>query len=355
MINGRLRDLPLADVFQILANGRKSGVLTLVRDVFRARIYFELGRVQYAHLTPGVHLGEILVRMDLLTAREVQELLLRQSSENAGTPLGLSAVEAGYLEPEDLRAALERQVVEVLAELLGWREGSFTFTERSLEASQVPTGHTLDAMALLMRVAQQRAGYVDGAIAPDTIYRRASDPTRSTLPEGAWEVLGLLDGRRSAAGVAAESDLPEQSVFQILHRLEVLGIVQPAPYVVEEPLVLVVSGSSAMQRLLRLTLQRARFRPHLAMDFEAGLDCLHELYPHAIVVDDEGGNGWRFVRQVRRLPGQGHLPIVVLTQQEDATGLLDRFRRPRAHALEKPFHELEFQQLLGRLVGHPLA
>src|SRR5690606_6254973 len=83
VIEGSLKNVPLTDVFQIIAPGQKTGVLTVTRGLARARIYFQGGQIGYAHVTPGVHLGEILVRMDMLTAHEVQEILRRQHSENA--------------------------------------------------------------------------------------------------------------------------------------------------------------------------------------------------------------------------------------------------------------------------------
>src|SRR5690606_27104036 len=100
MIEGSLRNVPLSDIFQIIATGQKSGVLTVQRGQARARIYFDQGRIGYAHVTPGVHLGEILVRMDLLTAHEVQEILRRQHTENPGTQLGLMASQMGLLREE---------------------------------------------------------------------------------------------------------------------------------------------------------------------------------------------------------------------------------------------------------------
>ena len=81
MIQGSLKNLPLTDMFQLIANSQKSGIMTLTRFEARARIYFDLGRISYAHMTPGNHLGEIMVRMDMLTFHDVQELLKRQRHE----------------------------------------------------------------------------------------------------------------------------------------------------------------------------------------------------------------------------------------------------------------------------------
>ncbi len=352
MIQGSLRNMPLSDVFQVIATGQKSGVLTVERANAKARIYFDHGRVDYAHVHPGVHLGEILVRMDLLTSHEVQEILRRQHTENAGTPLGLMAVEMGMLQESDLRSALERQIYEVVTDLLTWSEGRFDFTDRPTDDSQTPTDHSVDALMLLMQIAQSQHEFEGSQVAPGTVFVRRSDPTRVEMPTGGWEVLGYVDGRRSARTLAAELDLTERHVFHILSRLQALKVIEPAPYAVVDPLVLVVSPSSALQRLIRLALQRAGFRVETVSayaDVEAATDAHH---PSALVIDDDGaGAAWELVKEVRRRPGHAHLQVLVLVDELPRTG---PFRRlPRAETLTKPFHELRIQELVSKMVGRP--
>ena len=132
-------------------------------------------------------------------------------------------------------------------------------------------------------------------------------------------------------------------------------MVERQPFSVEDPLVLVVSPSSALQRLLRLAVQRARLRAEVAVDYDEALAGLPDLHPSAVVVDDADGAGWEFVRDLRRHAGQGHLPVLVLVDEEPRSGLFGRARHPRAETLVKPFHEIDFQQLLTRMVGRSLA
>ncbi len=352
MIQGSLRNMPLADVFQVIATGQKSGVLTVERANARARIYFDHGRIDFAHVQPGVHLGEILVRMDLLTTHEVQEILRRQHTENAGTRLGLMAVQMGLLQESDLRAALERQIYEVVADLLTWSEGRFDFTDRPTDASQAPTEHSVDSMTLLMRIAQRQHEFEGADLAPGTVFVRKGDPTKVEMPAGGWEVLGYVDGRRSARTLAAELDLTERHVFHLLTRLHRLGVIEPAPYAVVDPLVLVVSPSSALQRLIRLALQRAGFRVETVPDYAGAEAATDQFHPSALVVDDDGaGSAWELVKGVRRRPGHAHLQVLVLVDDLPKTG---PFRRlPTAEVLTKPFHELRLQELVSKLVGRP--
>lgn len=355
MIEGSLRNVPLTDVFQVIATSQKSGVLALNRSRSGARIYFDKGRIQYANLSSGVNLGEVLVRMELLSVSEMLALLAGQERENPGLPLAQAALDAGHLSPAGLRAALERQVFEVLSELLSWRSGNFSFGEGNERASQGNLEHSFDALHLLMQVVQQLSDYQEGAVKPATVYRQEGDPTKVEMPSGGWEVLAAVDGRRAAASVAAELELPERRVYRVLHSLERLGVVSPSPFPVEVPPVLLLSPSNAHRRLLRLLLLRCRSLPHIESEPAHALTFLADNHPRAIVVDDHDGSAWQFVRELRRLPGKSHLPVVVLTAPGTESGMLAKIRRPKALTLAKPFSELEFQQLITRMVGSPVA
>jgi hypothetical protein len=352
MIEGSLYNMPFADVLQVIATGQKSGILTLTRDVYRARIYFERGQIQFAHLTPGVHLGEILVRMELLTPFEVQDILLKQSSDAVGTRFGLIAIHKGLLNAEGLNQALKVQVIETLSEVMLWKSGLFTFAERSNDASQTPVESCFDTFIMLMQVDARLRSWQQGRVKPDAIFQQSGDPTQLTLPEGSWEILGYVNGKRSAASIAAEMDMAERDVYRTLFELSDRGIICPVEFPVPEPIGLIFSRSIVMQRLLKLMVQRAGVRPFITAEEKRALEFIRDIHPNIVIIDDDKGEGWEYLRELRK--EWGHLPIVIISS-EQPTGLLFRFTRPKAEHLKRPFHELELQQLIGKLVGVALA
>jgi CheY-like chemotaxis protein len=301
-----------------------------------------------------VHLGEVLVRMDLLTAREVQTILAAQAEENAGAPLGHTAVRLGLLDDADLARALERQITEVVADLIGWRDGEFAFSERDVLRTYVPTGHHVDAMMVLLEVAGHFQDESADRVGPTAVFERAGDPTAVPLPEGAWEVLSHVDGKRSARSMAAEVDLPIRQSYGILAALEARGVIARVAYPIEEPLVLVVSPSHALQRLLRLSLERIGARTVLTADTATLMAKVAVERPRAIVVDVEvETDGWAIVRALRRHEGLTHVPLLMLGAEPG--GALTRWRRPRADTMRKPFDELALQDWLVRRLRRPLA
>jgi len=354
MLEGNLKTLAFTDVLQVLATGQKSGVLTITKAYFRARVYLDMGRLEVAHLTPGPHLGEMLVRMDLLSTFEVQKLLAKQARDNPGTLLGLLAVGEGFIEEDDLANALKQQVLEVLTELATWRSGTFHFSERSADASQVPVQHSFDTMMLLMEIISRLDDWQKNTVAADAVFERAGDPTHVSLPEGGWDVLAHVTGKRSAVSIASELDLPERQVYYVLNQLAAFGIIRQVRFPPEEVSVLILSASQSLQRLIYLSLQRAGVTPYITADIVSGIDFTMTYHPKVVVVDDLDGEGWDFVKELRSLSGRSRLPAIVLSRDKRPKGFWERFKRPDAYVIQKPYHELELQQLVTKLVGRSL-
>jgi hypothetical protein len=346
VIRGSLRDVPLADVVQVVSAGRKDGILRVERGDRKAQLWFDRGRLRAASLDGGTHLGEVLVRLDLLDVDEVQRLLAEQATNRGQPALGAAAVAHGLIDRTDLKRALERHIVEVLGVLVGWRDGRFEFSEGD-PAPGDPDGPRFEPMWILMEAEGVRAGA--GTIDPDLVLVRIGDPTRLELPPEAWEVLGLVDGRRSAEAVATETDIPEGRTFGVLADLVAAGVLAPVTDAVVPPLVLVLSEDATERRLLRLTLLRHGVRPHLLADLAAAEAAFADLRPSAIIVDaDLNPTAW--LRGMRRRGEGSHVPVLLLGGEEGPWWR--RWRDPHADRLMRPYREADLQTWLDqRLTG----
>jgi hypothetical protein len=340
MIEGSLRDVPLTDVVQVVAAGRKDGVLRVERGERRAQVWFDRGRLRAATLEGGTHLGEVLVRLDLLDVDEVQTLLAEQAADVHRSPLGAAAVRRGWIDRADLKRALERHIVEVLGVLLGWRDGHFVFSEGD-EPQVDPDGPRFEPMQILMQAEEARAGA--GAIDPETILERIGDPTATDLPPAAWELLGLIDGRRSARALAAETDLAEGSTYGVLADLVAAGVVGLVSDAVAPPVVLVLSGDDSERRLLRLTLLRHGVRPYLVGDLAGADGAFDQLRPSAVIVAADL-EPWTWLRDLRRRSEGSHVPVLMLGDGDGPWWT--RWRGPPTDRLTRPYREADVQTWL---------
>src|SRR4051812_47224068 len=122
---GRLEDLSLTDIVQIVYLSRRTGVLEIVDDRGRHTVLFRQGLVVNASSPEHPDLLSFLVARGSIP--EAAAPGLRQM-EDSGIPVGTAAVEMNLIAPADLANALHERIVGVVAPLLQSREGEFNFT-----------------------------------------------------------------------------------------------------------------------------------------------------------------------------------------------------------------------------------
>jgi CheY-like chemotaxis protein len=121
---GRLEDLSLTDIVQIVYLSRRTGVLEIVDERGRHTVLFRQGLVVNASSPEHPDLLAYLVARDLIPEAAVPGL--RQMEEN-GIPYGTAAVEMNVIRASDLGNAIHERIVSVVAPLLQSREGEFNF------------------------------------------------------------------------------------------------------------------------------------------------------------------------------------------------------------------------------------
>ena len=133
MINlaGNLRTMPLPDILQWIATGRKTGTLHLSRRSIEKRLVFEEGVIHSSWSNdPRESLGQFLIRDGLLTEEQLFKALLRQEAE--GRLLGSVLVADGALDEEKLRVTLRHKAEETVYDLFLWPDGQFEFHENEV-------------------------------------------------------------------------------------------------------------------------------------------------------------------------------------------------------------------------------
>jgi len=121
---GRLEDLSLTDIVQIVYLSRRTGVLEIVDDRGRHTVLFRQGLVVNASSPEHPDLLSYLVARGLIP--EAAAPGLRTMEEN-GIPYGTAAVEMNVIKASDLATAIHERIVGVVAPLLQSREGEFNF------------------------------------------------------------------------------------------------------------------------------------------------------------------------------------------------------------------------------------
>jgi hypothetical protein len=127
-LTGNLRTMPLPDILQWIATGKKTGTLLVHRGSLAKRIIFEDGRIHSSSSNdPRESLGQFLIRNGQITEEQLFKALLRQEAE--GRLLGSILVADNALSETDLRATLRTKAEESIYDLFLWPDGQFEFQE----------------------------------------------------------------------------------------------------------------------------------------------------------------------------------------------------------------------------------
>jgi hypothetical protein len=231
-LRGNLDDFGISEIFQLVGQQRKTGVLELRGSDAVVQIVFRQGCVVCADpldADPESTYAEWLVRCGILT-QEVAERVLRecrsqlQSVAARCSALGLAAA----AELSEIRALLTRETV---FGVLSWRAGHFDF--RAQEVS-VPEGvETLAAEQILMegmRVLDESQRAADLSASRDLVFRATGDlvALRRELPgdSAAARVFQRIDGRNNAQRCIDLTRLGSFEGMRALAELQRCGLIE---------------------------------------------------------------------------------------------------------------------------------
>jgi hypothetical protein len=125
---GRLEDLRLAEIFQVLALFRKSGTLTLSRGDAIGVFLFKEGKVFHAsngYSSPAI--GDFLVDRKLIGQETLNAAIATQRLTEERKKLGAILVDMGAISYETLQEVLRDQLQNIAREFLRWDSGFFNF------------------------------------------------------------------------------------------------------------------------------------------------------------------------------------------------------------------------------------
>lgn len=124
---GRLEDLGLSDIFQILSVGRKTGSLIIKSTLGEALIVFKNGTVVRAESTnmPG-SLGEDLLNAGIIK-KTTYDMAMSVMSELPDKSIAEVIFEFGAIKKESLERAARKRMERVVYQALIWTDGDFQF------------------------------------------------------------------------------------------------------------------------------------------------------------------------------------------------------------------------------------
>ncbi len=239
-LHGNLRDFGMGEVFQLIGQQRKTGVLEVRGQKGEVTLRFDSGGVvAAAPVATRVDeaLCEMIVRCGLVPRDRVAAI---EATHDASLPIAQHLVGEGLLSAESLRDVEDLLTRETIFELLRWVDGSFRFVAQPVLHDR-PAESLLGAEQVLMdglRMVDEWHAFTDEAPAETVVFRRRGSieeyrhsPAGRTMPSPieAERVFLLVDGRASVRRVVDLSRLGSFGAMRILVQLARAGWIEPMP------------------------------------------------------------------------------------------------------------------------------
>ena len=220
---GRLKSFTFSDLLQLISLSGQTGTLALTQGWNSRTLTFERGRISYiSSATRLPTAGQLL-----LAAGRIDRVAL-DAAHAAQAATGVSVEEAllatGAVDAADLRRCRDQQLEETIYSLFLWRSCRFTFTCGEIEKEEGGIAVDLASERLIMDGTRRVDEWI--AISPSVpSVRLIFVPTGRGQPddEGDRALLGLLDGKRDLAAVAAAAGTTQFDVARAMHRLVQAG------------------------------------------------------------------------------------------------------------------------------------
>jgi hypothetical protein len=238
-LRGNLKDFGIGEVFQLIGQQRKTGILEFSNRGQRVQLRFDRGAVVSAAPVgsrPETALGEMLARCGRLPLEQVEELQ-RECRASAQT-LGRLAVATGQLTESELVEIEDLLTRDTIFRVLRWSSGSFDFTAQEVEHHR-NFDSLLGAEQILMdgmRMVDEWQSFADQVPSEDAIFHRVGrfDAYRQKARgeqvhrlDAAERVFNLIDGRLAVRRIVDLSLLGSFDATRILAELRRAGLIEP--------------------------------------------------------------------------------------------------------------------------------
>ncbi|MRR12291.1 DUF4388 domain-containing protein [bacterium] len=235
-LEGNLKDFSIADMFRLLASGRKTGTLYLERSDAQGKVCFKKGRVFFA--SSNWHresLGRRLVKASVISEKQLRQALglqKIQKKEKAGRRLGQILVDEGYLDGKVLETFIQDQINDTLFDLFRWEEGELRF-EADETADDEDIGISVSVENIIMEASRRLElwGRIRQKIpSMDTEFVMASTPGDKSmeihLKPREWMLLCYLHGGRSVRELVDLTGYNDFETAKILYGMHSAGLIE---------------------------------------------------------------------------------------------------------------------------------
>jgi uncharacterized protein DUF4388 len=232
ILSGDLGAFSLADIVNLLAMGKRTGVLRLTRGAETRVLTWQNGEIVFARSNSVRNsLGNFLVRKGVITP-EQNALSAAQIDEN--TRHGKVLVRMGFISADQLHWAVKQQVLEIVYSLFHWRSGLFEFIEgppdnqERITLAMSTTRIIMDGVHRLDEWTRLRAAIPNDHAVVQVVMAPVAVAKRTDLGAEEKKLYPLVDGIRTVGEIVEQARLGEFEAYSALFGLLNAGAIRLA-------------------------------------------------------------------------------------------------------------------------------
>ncbi len=126
-LSGNLKTVSFSDILQLLATGKKSGLLEVRTAKRQKEVYFRDGNIIYASSVNSSEdlLGNMLLKRGKISKSDLERAVVLH--KKTGRQLGSTLVDMNIFSKDEIAECLTLQIEEIVYNLFSWPEGDFIF------------------------------------------------------------------------------------------------------------------------------------------------------------------------------------------------------------------------------------
>ncbi|MHB8281617.1 MAG: DUF4388 domain-containing protein [bacterium] len=235
-VKGNITNLELFDVLKFLDISKKTGVLNLRFDDFAAKLFIKDGLLNFLSISENSILEKFIMKfLDIGKEDYFQMIEKYRTYYKTTAGFDIYFFKLGVIPKDKENDFISNYILETINYILFLSNGEFSFDEKSLPevinfASPInlipvlsETKKRRDELAVMSKIIPSKQ-YI-----PRVITNRTENSRPLSLSPAIWNVLSLIDGKRTVSQIIALSIENDFFIIKTLYNLSQSGYIQLEP------------------------------------------------------------------------------------------------------------------------------
>ncbi|MCL5673635.1 MAG: DUF4388 domain-containing protein [Deltaproteobacteria bacterium] len=235
-VKGNITNLELFDVLKFLDISKKTGVLNLRFDDFAAKLFIKDGLLNFLSISENSILEKFIMKFLDISKEDYFQMIEKYRTYYKTTAgFDIYFFKLGVIPKDKENDFISNYILETINYILFLSNGEFSFDEKSLPevinfASPInlipvllETKKRRDELAVMSKIIPSKQ-YV-----PHVITNRTENARPLSLSPAIWNVLSLIDGKRTVSQIIALSIENDFFIIKTLYNLSQSGYIHLDP------------------------------------------------------------------------------------------------------------------------------